>query len=123
MMKSAHNSSLSAPEAEKIALRLLTFMAGEPDHMSRFMALTGMGPDELRANAGSSHFQVAMLDHLLEDETLLLTFCTNQNISPELIAPARHVLSGDEANLVAYYQFDNAGIVLNETNNTVSENG
>ena len=102
MFQQSRKSPMSHKDAEEIALRLLTYMASEPDHLSRFMALSGMGPDDIRANAGSSSFQVAMLDHLMSDETLLLTFCGNENINPELIAPARHLLSGDDPSLGAW---------------------
>ena len=60
------------------------------------MNFTGMEPDDIAANAGSAHFQAALLEHLLRDETLLLTFCGNENIDPALIEPARHLLLVDQ---------------------------
>lgn len=94
-MRRSTTRNMTYSEAEEIAIRLLSYMATEPEHLSRFLALTGTGPDELRARAGSAEFQTAMLDHLLSDEALLLAFCGNENIDPGLIAPARFTLSGE----------------------------
>ena len=96
MLKKNSHNPLCVQDAEKIAIRALGFLASEPDHMARFMNLTGMEPDDIAANAGSAPFQVALLDHLMSDETLLLAFCGNENINPQLIAPAHHLLSGTE---------------------------
>ena len=96
MLGKSSLTSLSAQDAEKIAIRALGFLASEPDHLARFMNLTGMEPDDIANNASSSHFQTALLDHLMSDETLLLTFCGNENIDPAMIAPAHHILSGSE---------------------------
>ena len=96
MFNKASHKSLSLSQAEKIAIRVLTFLAGEPDQMAKFMNLTGMEPNDIANNASSVHFQAALLEHLLRDETLLLTFCGNENIDPALITPAHQVLSGPE---------------------------
>ena len=94
MFANSSKSALSRSKAEEVAIRALAFLASEPDHISRFMALSGLGPEDIAQSAATSEFQVALLDHLMGDEALLLTFCSNENISPELIAPARHALGG-----------------------------
>ncbi len=94
MLPPSRKNALSRTEAENIAIRALSFLAGDEEKISRFMALTGMGPDDIAQNAGTSFFQAALLEHLMSDETLLLTFCGNENIDPELIAPAHHLLEG-----------------------------
>jgi Protein of unknown function (DUF3572) len=94
MLRPSGKSVLSRQNAEEIAIRALSFLANDPEHMSRFMALSGMEPDDIAKNAASSFFQVALLEHLMGDEALLLTFCGNENIAPELIAPAHHILEG-----------------------------
>ncbi len=94
MLGHSRKAPLTYKEAQEIAIRTLTFLAGDAEHMSRFLALSGMGPQDIRDNANEASFHVALLDHLMSDETLLLTFCGNENIDPQLIAPARHLLQG-----------------------------
>lgn len=94
--KSSH-TTVSMEQAEKIAIRALTFLASEPDHLAKFMNITGMEPDDIASNASSAFFQAALLEHLMRDETLLLTFCGNENIDPALIAPAHQVLNAPES--------------------------
>lgn len=94
MLRSSGKTALTRQDAEEIAIRALSFLASAPDHMSRFMAVSGMEPSDIAENAGSGFFQVALLEHLMGDEALLLSFCGNENIAPELIAPAHHLLEG-----------------------------
>jgi hypothetical protein len=79
--------------AETIALKALAFLAGDEVRLGRFMAITGIGVDELRKNAQSPRFLEAVLEHLLGDESLLLVFAAETGISPEDIDPARLVLA------------------------------
>ncbi len=83
---------VSSEEAEVIALKALAFLAADPARLSRFLALSGIGPDEVRAVAQSPDFLSGLLNHLLEDESLLLTFTAEQDIDPRLPALAARVL-------------------------------
>lgn len=83
---------MDANEAESIAVSALAFLAGDVGRLGRFLALTGMGPGELRAQARAPRVLAAVLAHLMEDESLLLVFCAHDGIKPELIGPARAVL-------------------------------
>ncbi len=94
MIGQSRKSPLSREDAQEIAIRTLTFLAGDEERMSRFLALSGMGPQDIRDNANEAGFHVALLDYLMSDEALLLTFCGNENIDPQLIAPAHHLLEG-----------------------------
>lgn len=85
---------MDADQAERIAISGLAFLAEEPQRLGRFLALTGMGPADLRAHAESPQVLAAVLDHLLRDESLLMVFAAGSRIQPELIAPAYHALSG-----------------------------
>jgi hypothetical protein len=80
--------------AETLALQALTFLISDPQRLSRFMALTGIGEDALRDGATSHALQAATLDYLLADESLLLVFCQETGIEPLSVAPARAALSG-----------------------------
>ncbi len=80
--------------AETIGAQALGFLAGEPQRFARFLALTGVDLDEVRANAGSPELLAAVLAHLTRDELLLLTFAAETHIAPEDIAPALAILQG-----------------------------
>ena len=97
MLQKSSHTTLSMEQAEKIAIHALTFLASEPDHLAKFMNITGMEPDDIAGNAGTAFFQAALLEHLMRDETLLLTFCGNENIDPALISPAHQMLAGPES--------------------------
>ncbi len=92
MRKSA--SRLDPDQAEAIALRALAFLAEEPARLSRFLALTGMEPQDLRSAAGHGETLAAVLDYVLHDESLLLEFTANNAIAPASIAPAQALLAG-----------------------------
>jgi hypothetical protein len=77
-----------------IALQALTFIASETERLERFLALTGLGPDDVRARAEEPDFLAGVLDHLLADESLLLAFCAEAGLAPEVPARARAKLEG-----------------------------
>jgi Protein of unknown function (DUF3572) len=80
--------------AEAIAAQALGFLAAEPQRFGRFLALTGVDLDELRANAGAPELLAAVLAHLAGDESLLLAFAAEAHVTPESIAPALAILQG-----------------------------
>ena len=86
---------LAHEDAETLALNALRFLADDPARLGRFLALTGIGPDELRDSAGEPHLLAAVLDHFLRDESLLLVFSAEQRTAPELIALAHRKLTGE----------------------------
>jgi hypothetical protein len=86
-------SETTAEDAATMALTGLGFLAEDGARLSRFLALTGIGPDQLRAVADSPDTLLAVFDHLLADESLLLVFTASKGIPPEGVAPARAVLA------------------------------
>jgi hypothetical protein len=89
----AKRPQLTKAAAESIAIEVLTFLAGNPARRDRFLALSGLGRDNLRAAAGEPGFLAAILDHLASDESLLLAFAANTGRAPVTIAKARDILS------------------------------
>ncbi|HKZ96516.1 MAG TPA: DUF3572 domain-containing protein [Hyphomicrobiaceae bacterium] len=79
--------------AESIALAGLTFLAEDPARLGRFLALTGIGPQELRTKASAPEMLAAVLEHLLADESLLLVFAASKNVRPEAVQPAHALLA------------------------------
>ena len=80
--------------AETIALQALAFLATDGERLGRFLALTGMGRDELRTRAREPHILTGVLDHMMQDETLLMVFAAEAGLQPEHIAKAHIALSG-----------------------------
>jgi hypothetical protein len=91
--KNKSNSADDLEQAQSIALTALVFLAEDASRLSRFLALTGIGPEELRAGADTRQMLGAVLDHLLGDESLLLVFSAAKSVPPEAIAPARALLA------------------------------
>jgi len=87
------SSLIDLNDAEALALQALIFLLSDTQRLSRFLALTGIGPADIRAAAATSDLQVATLEYLLSDESLLLMFCQGAGIDPAIIAPAHDVLT------------------------------
>jgi Protein of unknown function (DUF3572) len=81
---------------EDVAIAALTFIAEEPERLGRFLALSGLGPDSLRAAAGQPDFLAGVLDHLLGDEALLLAFAQHAEIKPDQVTRAHRALTGGQ---------------------------
>ena len=90
-------AALTRKFAESLAIQALTFLAAEPERLGSFLALTGIGPGEIRDAARTPYFLSGVLDHLAGDEQLLVSFATDAEIHPDLIAAARAVLAGKNA--------------------------
>jgi len=84
----------STEEAEVTALKALGFLAAEPERLSRFMELSGLDLQAIRAAAGEPAFLGGLLDHLLADDSLLLIFAEEHGLRPERIAQLRRKLPG-----------------------------
>ena len=80
--------------AEQVAAQALGFIAGDPERLERFFALTGVDPSQIRAMAGTRDFLTAVLDHLLADEPSLLAFAQDAGMRPENVGRARERLAG-----------------------------
>jgi hypothetical protein len=80
--------------AEDLAIAALGFIAAEPERLSRFLALTGIAPDSIRAAAREPQFLVGVLDHVMGDERLLLAFAAENEVDPEAVMRARDAIAG-----------------------------
>lgn len=79
----------STSDAKSLAIKALAFLAGDPERLGRFLAITGLGPETIRKAATNPGFLVAVLDYLASDETLLVAFAANAGILPEKVAQAQ----------------------------------
>ncbi len=81
-----------AETAETLAVQALTFIAQDAERLGRFLAVTGIGPAEIRDAAREPNFLAGVLDHIAGDERLLLAFAEHAGIDPAEIPRAREVL-------------------------------
>jgi len=95
----ADKPPLMSPEnrraaAERLAVAALAFIAEEPERLGRFLALTGIGPESIRAAAHEPRFLLGVLDHLAGEEPLLLAFAAENSIPPSAVMEARDTIAG-----------------------------
>ena len=95
-MRQAVNGVLSTDNsgAESIAISALGFLAAEETRLERFLALSGLGPHNLRRAAADPAFLAAVLDYLVADEGLLVAFSQQEGLDPGAVARARDRLAG-----------------------------
>jgi hypothetical protein len=84
--------------ATALAVAALSFLAGDHERLERFLALTGLGPQSLRATAREPSFLLGVLDHVAGDETLLLAFARESGVDPEDVGRARDALAARPGN-------------------------
>ncbi|MEN3977247.1 DUF3572 domain-containing protein [Emcibacter sp. SYSU 3D8] len=87
---------MNTDRAETVALQALAFLAADEQALDGFVHLTGLGLDQLRAAASNPEILAGVLDHLLQDEPLLLAFCEAADIKPDEPARARAYLPGGD---------------------------
>jgi hypothetical protein len=80
--------------AEQLAIAALTFIAAEHDRFARFVDLSGIAVESIRAFAHEPDFLAGVLDHLVSDEALLVTFAAEIEIDPHDVLAARDLLAG-----------------------------
>lgn len=95
MRDSLKTKQSSNPDsARSLAVSALAFIAADSDRLSRFLNLTGLGPDNLRTAAADPAFHGSVLDYLVADEELLVAFAADAGLKPEAVARADEALCG-----------------------------
>jgi hypothetical protein len=77
-----------------LAIEALGWLAADGDRLQRFLALSGLGPHNLRSAAAEPRFLAAILDYLASNEALLLDFAAENGRKPEDVARAHAALHG-----------------------------
>jgi hypothetical protein len=80
--------------AAAMAIAALGYLAGDPEHLERFLTLTGIGPGDIRTAARAPDFLAGVLDYVAGDETLLRAVAAHAGVAPEELDKARQALSG-----------------------------
>jgi hypothetical protein len=81
-------------QAEGLAIQALTFIAGDSERLGRFLAVTGIGPAEIRAAAREPGFLVGVLEYMASDDRLIAAFAGENNLDPSDIDRSRAALAG-----------------------------
>jgi len=87
---------MTPDEAEAIAVQALTFIATDAERLVRFLAMTGLRPEGIRAAAADPAFLVAVLRHVAGWEPDLLAFAEAASIAPADIRSASLALGAYE---------------------------
>ncbi|MDA0664733.1 MAG: DUF3572 domain-containing protein [Proteobacteria bacterium] len=80
--------------AQLLAIRCLGFIAEDSDRLGRFLALSGIGPADIRARAADPAFLGGVLDYLLSDDAMVVEFAEWASIGPESVLIARQLMPG-----------------------------
>jgi hypothetical protein len=78
--------------AEIVAVQALSFLAGNPELLGRFLAETGIGPENLRTAATNPGFLIHVLDFVLGDDDTVKAFAKSAELHPTNVMAARQVL-------------------------------
>jgi len=92
-MANYRRESLAVEAAEVLAIQALGFIAQDDERLGRFLALTGIGPAEIREAARERHFLAGVLDYVIGDEDLLVAFAGHAGVEPPTIRIARRALA------------------------------
>lgn len=87
---------MTTDQAERVAIDILAFLAGDQVRLNRFMAMSGIEAGQLRQAAREPAFLAGVLAHVAGDERTLIDFAAASGHSPDAAATALRVLGRDE---------------------------
>jgi hypothetical protein len=79
--------------ADLLAVQALAFLGEDPERLGRFLALSGIGPSDIRNAAQEPGFLAGILEHIAGDQALLAAFAAHAGISPAEVDKARRALA------------------------------
>ena len=85
---------LTREQAEGLAIQALTFIAGDGERLGHFLAVSGIGPAEIRTAAREPGFLVGVLEYLASDDRLIAAFASEISMAPADVDRARTALAG-----------------------------
>src|SRR5579884_599146 len=91
-MKSGSKGAREA--AETLAVQALSYIAQDPERLGRFLALTSIGPAEIRSAAAEPGFLAGVLEYVASDQALMTSFAAESGHKPSTIDAARVALGG-----------------------------
>lgn len=79
---------------EEIAVLAFTWLAGEPERLEAFLTVTGLTPETIRVASRGDDFLVAVAEHVVRDEALLVAFAAQNGLDPAHTGAALCALAG-----------------------------
>ena len=92
-MLTNRNLSPGSPDPASVALQALAWVLADERRARRFLDLTGLTPEELRAGIGSAEMQGSVLDFLAAHEPDLVAAAEALGLSPDAIGAANRALA------------------------------
>ncbi|MDG4881176.1 DUF3572 domain-containing protein [Mesorhizobium sp. WSM4884] len=86
------NAASMREEAETLAVRALGFIAGDPELLPRFLAITGIEANSIRKAAEEPGFLAGVLQFVLAHEPTLLRFAEETGTPPTAVGKALRAL-------------------------------
>ena len=86
----------SPNDAQALALVALATAVSDERRARRFLDLTGIGTDELRARAGDPVLLAALIRFLEAHEPDLVAVAEAMHVAPQVLVGARHALEEQE---------------------------
>ena len=87
---------MSPDEAEVLALKALTWLAGNEDLLAVFLNASGASAADLHAEASNPAFLCGILDFLTMDDAWVMAFTQSEGVDPHSLLAARSALPGGE---------------------------
>ena len=92
-MAMSRQGAQAAEVAEVLAIQALAFIAADGERLGRFLAVTGLGPGEIRRAARERRFLAGVLEYVNGDEDLLVAFANYAEVDPAHVVAAEQVLA------------------------------
>ena len=80
------------PDPDALCADILGWIAGDETLMRRFLDLSGLTVDNLRAASLEPGFQAGVLGFLMSHEPTLMAYCDARGVAPEHVAACWHRL-------------------------------
>ncbi len=90
---------MTEAEAELLAIRALSWLAGNDELWPGFLAASGAAPAELAKLAADPAFLAGVLEFLTQSDAMVMAFCDAEHLPYAAPLAARRALpGGDEVN-------------------------
>ena len=92
-MLTNRNLPPGSPDPASVALQALAWVLADERRAQRFLDLTGLTPEDLRAGIGSAEMQGSVIDFLCAHEPDLVAAAEALGLSPDAIGAANRALA------------------------------
>lgn len=91
MFRDKQEKPSNGTQAADTAMAIITWIAGEPDMLQRFLTLSGISPSQIRTAIADPGFLAGTIDFVMGHEPTLMAFCAATDTRPEdVIAASRY---------------------------------